>query len=184
MKWRVRELDFGITRLKTYFFGSNFSASIAPWWWGFLSGVSFDRLDQIVSLTLNHNKDMGIRTGSSCLYSVEGVSLDDLLTILRQRRNDRAKRPVICLDCNWLAMKYAKRSGGPIHTILNIAKMFIEKGVDVCAVVDGPLRHHSKKASVQRRAAREQARFDSLLLRMRIMQNVSKSRMAFVIWSL
>ena len=101
---------------------------------------------------------MGVQDASSCLYSVDKVSPDELATVVRRRAaanilaNQQEKRnPVVCLDVNWLACKYSGRSGGPYPVVMKLAKVFIERRIDVLAVVDGPIRHHSKKASIQRR---------------------------------
>ena len=55
-------------------------------------------------------------------------------------------------------------------------KSFRYKGVHSIIVVDGPTRHHSKKATIERDTVYEQKKLDTLILRRTLLQLVEQSR--------
>mmetsp|Transcript_7052 Transcript_7052/g.9174 ORF Transcript_7052/g.9174 Transcript_7052/m.9174 type:complete len:238 (+) Transcript_7052:2-715(+) len=120
---------------------------------------------------------MGLASGGQMLYSAQGITHDGLLTIVRHRAAAReSTEPSIYFDCNWLAMKWAKASPTPVTKIIQLATAFALNGVYVTLTVDGKLRHHSKKATINRDAAAEQARYDSILSRAKLQGLVQQSR--------
>ena len=110
---------------------------------------------------------MGLTNGGLMLYLAE-VSFENLVTVLRHRAAPKNRDPCVYLDGNWLVRKLAPKNGGmvaAIPSILCLLKSFASQRIVAKLVVDNrSLRHHSKKATIQRDAAAEQARLDSYII--------------------
>ena len=118
---------------------------------------------------------MGVKSGGKILHHVDNLSQDDLVTILRHRATTIRLRdavPTIAYDANWLARKLASKKSSPAANILELVKSFRYKGVNSIIVVDGPTRHHSKKATIERDTVYEQTILDTLILRRTLLELV------------
>jgi hypothetical protein len=100
------------------------------------------------------------------------VSLPQLATIARARNNEHGKRirPCIDIDANLLAHKF---NGGKdvVEEIIAFATAVSTKeNLDVAIVCDGPVRHHSKRATTKRNAEREKFRLKAPFSKLRLQQ--------------
>lgn len=80
-------------------------------------------------------------------------------------------RPKMTIDAFLLAYKYIyhqKNSISPVQAIKIIASSIAEKCIDVILDLDGDKRHESKRASVQRRTARDKAKVRQLEVRSKL----------------
>ena len=125
---------------------------------------------------------MGISNASKeCIYTIDGLSLDDVITIIRHRHSkpfqnveDSGQPPTIDIDGNLWGCKWSSRDGGSVPVITDLVKQFYFKSICVAVGVDGKERHHSKIASTQRAAKREKARIAAFAARLDI-NNVTHS---------
>jgi hypothetical protein len=110
------------------------------------------------------------------LHTVGSVSIDDLVTILRHRASERGGTstvPTTILDANWLARKCSQRKKGGSK-----AKRILARQYNVKIIADGDDKHHhSKKATIDRVAKREQAKLDALVaIRRKLLDFVEQTR--------
>ena len=75
-----------------------------------------------------------------------------------------------------MGRKFSAGKRGSVARIGDLVFLFLVKAVNVVVCVDGEMRHHSKKACIQRLMKKEQAKFDYLVLREKLMQAVEESR--------
>jgi hypothetical protein len=97
---------------------------------------------------------MGIKFGIELLYSLKLTNLFDLRLVLRHRNDDSDRGPTVAFDANWLYYENSGRKGtdAPYVAIGDLAFIFAANNINVVVVADGPTRHDSKKASLDRRA--------------------------------
>lgn len=98
---------------------------------------------------------MTLTGGSSIISRLSGVSLVELVAILRHRAasNDRTQ-PCVAVDVSWLGYRWSKRAAGPVGRILSFASILCKEGVKVVLVADGTARSDVKRASVHRETQR------------------------------
>ena len=108
--------------------------------------------------------DMGIDCDGSLFHHANVGKFSELIITLKHRAalNNRTGPPIVYFDASWLARKFAGHS--MYDRISDLVYIFAMNGSSVVVVLDGPTRHHSKKARAARVMDAEQARFDSLLL--------------------
>ena len=123
---------------------------------------------------------MGVKSGGKILHHVDKLSQDDLVTILRHQATEIRPGdavPTIAYDANWLARKLTSKKSSAAANICELVKSFRYKGVNSIIVVDGPTRHHSKKATIGRDTVYEQTKLDTLILRRTLLQLVEQTRL-------
>ena len=111
------------------------------------------------------------------MYTVGGVTIDDVCTMLRHRALARNVKPSLHMDCNFLARKLSTDASDPTDSILKLCQSFISRGIVVFVVMDNRVRrHHSKKATIVRNREAEQARVESVHLKGALMRNICRIR--------
>jgi len=116
---------------------------------------------------------MGIDRGGSLFHHANVGEFSQLIITLKHRAalNNRTGPPIVYFDASWFARKFAGHS--MYDRISDLVYIFAMNGSSVVVVLDGPTRHHSKKA----RAARVMdALFDSLLLQKVMLQKIESMR--------
>ena len=102
---------------------------------------------------------MGISGGSSFYHSIKNLGLVDLVKVCRHESG--AANPTIYIDCNWVANYVGRSRGEFVEKTIDIFHILSKIGFLVYPVVDGDVRHHSKRISVgERSLKREIARID------------------------
>ena len=120
---------------------------------------------------------MTLKSGKHMIYTVGGVTIDDVCTMLRHRAVDRNVKPSLHMDCNFLARKLSTDASDPTDSILKLCQSFISRGIVVFVVMDNRVRrHHSKKATIVRNKEVEQASVESVHLKGVLMQNICRKR--------
>ena len=112
---------------------------------------------------------MGIQNGSKCTANLSNIPLVGLMKVLRHLRSSNTSdshgnanhrsdaRPCIDFDMNWLFMSKTKAGDSTkvkVDKVLAIINAFAKCGCVCQPVSDQELRHHTKRASIQRRADR------------------------------
>ena len=108
---------------------------------------------------------MGIKHAHKLTHAVEALSLGNVEVIARHRfsvnrlqHNDtistpRLNQPTLDIDVSWL---YRSRNSiteeNRVTYIFNICLQFTQIGISVVLVCDGDQRHHSKRATIERRS--------------------------------
>ena len=89
---------------------------------------------------------MGISGGHQIFHHANVGCFSNLLVTLKHRAasNDRIGHPIVYFDASWLGRKFAGRD--VYSRIGDLVYIFAKNGVSVVVVLDGPVRHHSKKA--------------------------------------
>jgi hypothetical protein len=103
---------------------------------------------------------MGITSGSSLVYRITNLTLDDLLLIVRSRKKDLFPNieddiiplPTIDIDASWVIRSCYNMSGSQVGYLCRLALFLCNNGFDVVVVCDGDTRHHSKQATMKRMA--------------------------------
>ena len=98
---------------------------------------------------------MTLTGGTSIISRLSGVSLVELIAILRHRagRHNRAQ-PCVAVDVSWLGYRWSNRAAGPVGQIISFASILCKEGVKVLLVADGTSRSDVKRASVHRETQR------------------------------
>ena len=121
---------------------------------------------------------MGVKYGIKLVDQLLMLTFSQFFTIARDRaeKNGRPGKPVLDIDASWLWYKFRSRAGGPIGNIIDFVRFLATDGFTVCVVCDSDERHHSKRASIERRVEREHARFMAIEARALIMRISIKLR--------
>ena len=96
---------------------------------------------------------MGINNAHKLTHQITGVTQDELLKIVkdRSRRRSYENKPTIDIDISYVYRKlYNKDQHSRIKYIMSLCDLLCKNGVRVVLVCDGSVRHHSKRASIQR----------------------------------
>jgi hypothetical protein len=106
---------------------------------------------------------MGINGAHQHTYSIEAVTsseLEQLVKAIWKKRidagtKDRSSRPIIDVDASWLYRKflYKSKSSCCLPLLIRFCCYFTTLGFDILLICDGSTRHHSKRATVERRSA-------------------------------
>jgi hypothetical protein len=123
---------------------------------------------------------MGIASAGKCIYKSTSVDVNELYSILEDRRNESTRiatntgttqtpttsprRPSVDIDASQVAFRFQHFSCGPAGYILAISKAILLCGIDVTIVGDPPKRHHSKRATIKRKARCERSRLNCIKL--------------------
>lgn len=114
---------------------------------------------------------MGITGAHELSHSVRGLTLQDvykICTFIRQQRNDN-DRPTIDLDVSLIYRSSKLSIDNRKRQFIDICCQLAAVGFAVVIICDGSVRHHSKRATVQRQASLFGEKVKSYLLRVRLM---------------
>ena len=99
---------------------------------------------------------MGVKNQKDLFYNAHELSIDDikLMTIHHENRFS------IDIDVNWLTFKIGRGLSETmiVRKVANFLFCLAKEGFIVNPITDGRERHHSKRASTERRANRERKR--------------------------
>ena len=127
---------------------------------------------------------MGIKSSNYILHLIKNVSVKGLKDIIEkvirllpadENRNENLPRSVvrfrIDVDCNWLAFKLGggKRPQEAASKVADFLELLRKYGFIVTPICDGELRHHSKRASVERVANNEKNKIKATVARLQLM---------------
>ena len=103
---------------------------------------------------------MGIQSQQNILFKSIDMSFDSIIHVVRchfEISKSRGEvtgrsRPMVVIDVNLLGYTFVLKSCGAVGGIKILASSFAQKHIDVKIVCDGPSRHHSKRATIDREA--------------------------------
>ena len=107
---------------------------------------------------------MTINGGSKLLYCSKVIENKAIYHVVQQqyelqKRNTLRKRPKVVIDANLIGYQFIFKGIGPARAVLIIAREFLQECIDVSIVCDnGELRHHSKRATINRNGKRHRGR--------------------------
>ena len=78
------------------------------------------------------------------------------------------RQPQVYIDGNLWGCRWAHNDCGAVPIIVEFIKLLASKGIQTTVILDGAVRHHSKRATTERLARREKARVEAILARMKI----------------
>ena len=144
---------------------------------------------------------MGITGQGSCLYKSVELKSTDIYHVVHQQyklnnntsttttnNNNYSNpttmtttttrtrtRPRVVIDANPVGYPFISKAVGPARAVVSIAKEFVEAGIDVIIVCDNQnKRHHSKRATIQRRGVIERGKIQLVEKRI-ILSNLLRS---------
>ncbi len=135
---------------------------------------------------------MGINGGGFLLHSVKGLSFDEVKVILKALRDSRCmlqesstdvtalnSYPIVGIDISVLAHKPAGKRELVADGCWKIVLAVAQGGANVVIVTDhGGYWHHSKQASILRRARNDKANAKALAIRAEILQLTTQLRLS------
>jgi hypothetical protein len=127
---------------------------------------------------------MGIKSASSLLYPIKGLSVKSIKDIINNIyfKDDESrdtiihKKYLIDVDCNWVACHLgATNSPDEAASITcDFLEALSQYGFVVTPICDGERRHHSKRATVDRIAKREKLKAKTIGERFRLLSTSQK----------
>jgi hypothetical protein len=97
---------------------------------------------------------MGLKTGHVTSYTIENLTLENLITLIvhrKLRRLDYPGRPIVDIDASWVIRRCTRISYDMrVLTLMRLSLLLIKKGCRVNIVFDGNNRHHSKRSTTKR----------------------------------
>jgi hypothetical protein len=113
---------------------------------------------------------MGINNAKTLVPRLSNLSISLLKSILSENveMNENSSDFVIDVDVNWIMMKYSRYSSdlpSKLETTANILNSFARYGFIVQPICDPESRHHSKRASIERRANETVKNIDAMCAR-------------------
>ena len=114
-------------------------------------------------------KTMGFLNQNNILHKSIEVGFDSVVHLIKARfkqnklQNEVEGRikPAVVVDASLIGFLFLSKSCGPVGGLRILCKSFIKNYIDVHLVVDGPNRHHSKRATIKRQGIRTQARISA-----------------------
>lgn len=97
---------------------------------------------------------MGINGAHELSHSVNGLSIQDILTVclfIRRQRGD-SSNPTIDLDASLLYHGSKLSVDNRMRQLMDVCCQLSSVGFTVVVICDGAVRHYTKRASVQRQA--------------------------------
>jgi len=108
--------------------------------------------------------------GKNVMHKIVGLSMYDIAEVAKGMARDRGiETPTIVSDCSNMAYIY-KKSTSIIVSLVNHFVKWVDTGLVVIPVCDGPIRPDSKQATHQRIANKEKKRIKSYLQRATLRQ--------------
>lgn len=114
---------------------------------------------------------MGIVGAHELSHSVKCLTVQDIYNIssfIRQQRSDLSQ-PTIDLDASLIFRGSKLSVDNRMRQMMEICCQFASVGFKVVVVCDGPVRHHTKRASIQRQSEKFSNKVESYLLRVQLM---------------
>jgi len=118
---------------------------------------------------------MGIQSQDKLLFRSIPVEFQDAVTVIQERhrltKDDTGRtRPCVAIDANAIAYKQINKPFGPAGCITFLSEELAKTGIDVLIVADAQdgVRHHSKRATVDRAAKRERNRIKGIQAKMEL----------------
>jgi hypothetical protein len=113
-----------------------------------------------------YKSTLGLGSGSKCIYQSKSLTPDQLLKIVKDRRdrnvgasnNGNIRMPEIDVDANQVAFKWIKNTVSAAATLFKLCKLFSKLGANINVIVDPPTRHHTKRETTRRKGNAERAR--------------------------
>ena len=123
---------------------------------------------------------MGVKYAHQLTHSIKGLSIGNIETIAKKRfvssiyyddKKSRIQQPTIDVDVSWLYRSKNKiAEENRMSYIVDICLEFCRNGMVVVLVCDGSHRHHSKRASIERRAEMYNNMIQGLMHRSELMR--------------
>jgi hypothetical protein len=116
---------------------------------------------------------MGISHAHKLTHQITGITHDELLKIVKSRSLRRASddKPTIDIDISYVYRKlYNKDGQSRIKYIMCLCEVLCKSGLRVVLVCDGSVRHHSKRASIQRQVEKYKTKVELYQTRCELMQ--------------
>jgi hypothetical protein len=112
---------------------------------------------------------MGIKTGHDSSYTLDNLTLVNLLTLITHRQLQRKsgiQKPVIDIDASWVVrcstnITYDMR----VISLMRLVVLFILKGCHVNIIFDGNTRHHTKRSTIKRKVDCHRTKVDYHVLK-------------------
>lgn len=114
---------------------------------------------------------MGITGAHELSHSVKGLSVQDVYNIssyIRKQKNIDTQ-PTIDLDASLIYRSSKLSIDNRMVQFIDICCHFSRAGFAVFVICDGAIRHHTKRATIQRQASLFSTKVKSYLLRVRLM---------------
>ncbi len=124
---------------------------------------------------------MGVKNAHHLTHQITGVTQQELLKIVeaRSHRRDGQDKPTIDIDVSYVYRKlFYKDNHSRINYIMSICDVLCKSGSRVVLVCDGSVRHHSKRASVQRQVERYKTKVQLYQTRCELMQVIKSISLA------
>lgn len=100
--------------------------------------------------------------GKNVMHKIVGLSMYDIAEVAKGKARDRnIETPTIVSDCSNMAYVY-KKSASIIVSLVNHFVKWVDTGLVVIPVCDGPIRPDSKQATHQRIAKNEKKRINGI----------------------
>lgn len=128
---------------------------------------------------------MGIRGAHTYTHSISGVSIGELyqLALSRKKANNQTVHdqndnldytPTIDIDASWVYRSSVISIENRMLWMINIAIDLAKTGFIVVFVCDGSIRHHSKRATIDRKSKLQKFIIDGYLNRTELMRLADK----------
>ena len=116
---------------------------------------------------------MGIKSCCSLLSSIKCLSMKDIKAIA-ETHFDPPSMLIDDIDCSFVAYHLGSTTVNAVEKTKGLLLALAQNGFIVTPICDGSIRHHSKRASIDRKNKREKNRIDALALRNEVLQMTSK----------
>lgn len=125
---------------------------------------------------------MGIKGAHSFTHSISKVTIGELLQIAKGRKkcNNQSTagvvadtigaRPTIDIDASWIFRSTGIKLDNRLDWMMNLALELVRNGFIVVFVCDGENRHHSKRATVERKAKYQKVAIDTYIKKAELMK--------------
>ena len=80
---------------------------------------------------------MGVKSGGKTLHSISGMTINDLVEILKgYAKQQGTNRPIVMVDCNNLLYIFSQAKNAVVEAVVNHLIKFANHGIIVIPVVD------------------------------------------------
>jgi hypothetical protein len=112
---------------------------------------------------------MGIKYAHKYTHTIKSLTIDNLFTIasqlLKKKNSDAVclrSSPTIDVDCSWVVRGFFKGDNDSrVRQLINFSIYLAQVGFHVNLVCDGAIRHHSKRATIQRQSEAQKNVYNS-----------------------
>lgn len=123
---------------------------------------------------------MGLNGGHSYTHSISGVNLGELYQIALARSNANnqsavpddviVNTPTIDIDASWIYRSSSAIIDNRMKWMINFVLEFVKIGFIAVLVCDNDVRHHSKRATIERKSKYEKTIIDGYIRRTELMK--------------